>query len=245
MDKSTGELISSTSSSILALAVTSGNPIGNAIAQPCFKSVIDEFIIKPLTDKEQTRIGVVYAGAIEIINKKLKEGQSLRNDGFFNDNEKNAAVILEGTLLKVRDEFEKRKLKFHQNFLANMCFDPTLTYDKLNYMLKTLEKLTYRQLQILAYAGKVVSINTSGWDVKFKRTPQAAHYFDFYCEITELYNDALLQQTGDMISFGGNYKYEISPLGKNFAKLIMLETIPDNEIQDIGNFFDTLNSILH
>lgn len=244
MDKSTGEFISSTSSSILSLAVTTGNPLANAVAQPCFKSVIDEFIIKPLTNKEQTRIGVVYTGAIEIINKKLKEGQSLRNDGFFDDNEKNAGVILEGTLLKARDEFEKRKLKFYQNLLANMCFDITLSYEKLNSMLKIIERLTYRQLQIIAYAYKVKLINTNGWDVKFKRTPAAAHYFDFYSELMELYNYALLQQKGTGISMGGNNEFQISPMGKQFAELLKLEDIPQSETQEIDNFINTLNAIL-
>lgn len=244
MDKSTGEFISSTSSSILSLAVTTGNPLANAVAQPCFKSVIDEFIIKPLTNKEQTRIGVVYIGAIEIINKKLKEGQSLRNDGFFDDNEKNAGMILEGTLLKARDEFEKRKLKFYQNLLANMCFDITLNYEKLNSMLKIIERLTYRQLQIIAYAYRTPLIDSNGWDVKFKRTPAAAHYFDFYSELMELYNYALLQQKGAMISMGGNNEYQISPMGKQFADLLKLDDIPQSETQEIDNFIKTLNAIL-
>ena len=113
-----------------------------------------------LAPSEQARVGGVLALSAEMLKSKLDRGSTLRDDGFFDtqpDGRSNAEEVLESVLRKAQTEYEERKLPYIARLWSNACLDEILVPDMLNYLVKLAEQLTYRQLAIIAIAGKMAN----------------------------------------------------------------------------------------
>lgn len=237
------------------LASVAGAVVGTAIAGPAgtfggaaigpiiaatFKKVGKGIAECFLSENEALRIGLTYKNASDKIQDELQNGKIPRNDDFFEEVEGNrskATVLLEGTLLKSRDEYEEKKLIYYSNFLANINFDKSISFDRANTLLRLIEQLSYRQLLILSYLEIKSVIDMKKWTIAFKDNQSLGDYLDFYSELMSLYNYQLLQQAGNGISMTvGNL--QLSALGKTLCRLMELDSMPDKErysIEDIIN----------
>jgi len=164
--------------------------IGGAAVGPlvalAFKKIGTEISEKILSPREQARVGATYTLALEKISKSLQSGKNVRDDDFFIEQEKGRSkseTLLEGTLLKARNEYEEKKIKFYSNFLANLNFDDTISFEKGNTLLRILEQLSYRQIAILAYFAGIESLNADRWMISFKDKSELGIYQDFYSEL--------------------------------------------------------------
>lgn len=239
----------------------SGAAIGLAIAGPvgaiagavvgplvgaAFKKIGTEISEKIMGPREQARIGATYSLALDKIAKKLEKGMKVRNDDFFtaqeNDRSKSES-ILEGTFLKARNEYEEKKIKCYSNFLANLNFDGSISFEKGNALLRILEQLTYRQLSILAYFSKIEELSTEQWMESFKDNEKLVQYQDFYFELMDIYNKQLLQQPRRGFAMSAT-SLGISQLGKTMCDLIGVDEISENDILKITNTIDSVNYIL-
>ncbi len=106
-----------------------------------------------LGKREEVRVGAVLAFAGEKIREKMENGEQVRQDGFFEeqpDDRSDAEEIFEGVLLAAQREHQEKKLRFYGNLVANIAFDPTISRERANLLLKMGEELTYRQMCLLA-----------------------------------------------------------------------------------------------
>lgn len=208
--------------------------------------VAEDFASRALSTKERNRVDRTYKEIIDKIGKKLEAGSVPRTDDYWAPNAEgvsNATVLLEGVLIKARDEYEEKKRRYFPNLCANMCFAEHLPYERLNTILKLFEQLTYRQLQILAYVNQRGKIETAKWDTHLKVVDEAYKYFDIYYDVFNLYNINLLRQPRQGWSASTN-DLDLSPLGKDLVVLTELYNMPDEEINEISSYIDAINGIL-
>lgn len=224
--------------------------IGGAVVGPlvasAFRKVGLEISEKIMGPREQARVGATYSIALDKISNLLKSGKQVRGDGFFlkmeNDRSK-SETILEGTLLKARNEYEEKKVKFYSNLLANLSFDYSISFDKGNTLLRILEQLSYRQITILAYFSEIESLSTERWITSFKDKSELGQYHDFYSELMDIYNKHLLQQTGGGFSLGIS-SLGISPLGKAMCNLIDIQEINEDDKNEVPKTIELIREIL-
>lgn len=102
--------------------------------------------------RAKARAGLAAAYAINEIKAQVDAGNSPRTDNFFeNTNARSSAdEILEGVILKSKDEYEEKKARYVANILVTGIFDPSFSAEELHHLLKTTDQLTYRQLQLLS-----------------------------------------------------------------------------------------------
>jgi len=233
----------------LAIAGPAG-ALGGAIIGPLvsqtFKKVGLEISERYLGTREQIRVGATYTLALEKISDLIKSGKTVRNDDFFSEQKNDRSkseTILEGTLLKAKNEYEEKKIRFYSNFLANLSFDNSINFEKGNTLLRILEQLSYRQIIILAYFSEIDSLSTERWMISFKDKKELGEYQDFYSELLDLYNKQLIQQTGGGISMSIS-SLGISPLGKTLCNLINIEEILEEDKLKIKEIIESIRDIL-
>lgn len=225
-----------------ALAGAAVGPIVGAV----FKKVGAEISEKIMGPREQARVGATYTLALEKISIMLNSGRKVREDDFYSSQENDRSKsesILEGTLLKARDEYEEKKIICYSNFLANLSFDDSVSFEKGNTLLRILEQLSYRQIAILAYFSDGNSLSTEQWMISFKDNSELGKYQDFYFELMDTYNKQLLQQTGGGISMSVS-SLGISPLGKTMCDLIGIEEIDPDDKVEIKNTIESIRKIM-
>ena len=206
---------------------------------------------KALSKREEERVQKVFKGIISKINKYLEDGKTFRNDeAYYSPTETdipNAQEILEGVLLKAREEYRSKKLVVYRNFFANLCFDETISFEHANFLLHMLSKLSYRQFAILAYISDGRSVPTSGWDASFKSEhAELLRYFDLYSEYIDLYNARLIVQSTAIPGFAlGMSDTNISSLGISVVNLLELnDVIPKEDKENVSKYLDAIAAIL-
>lgn len=128
------------------LAVTFG-----AVGAGISKGLIDA-TGKYLSHREEVRTGAAAAQAIANINGKLKSGQEMRQDDFFEstlNSRSGSEELFEGVLLSSKNEHEEKKVKYIANIFSNSVFLP-ISLGEGNHVLRLANNLTYRQMCVLA-----------------------------------------------------------------------------------------------
>ena len=145
-------------SAAVALELLGKSPPGlGAILAPVLASTLKEFGARSLSAREKTRVGAVAIYAADRISARLMFGDVPRQDGFFAPTGSDRApseALLEGVLLKARDEFEEKKLRHLGWFFANLVFVEDVSPATAYLLLKQFERLSYRQLAILSLIGE-------------------------------------------------------------------------------------------
>jgi hypothetical protein len=112
-----------------------------------------DVIKRSISVRETKRIGATLTFAAAKIREKLDRGQKLREDGFFDGDSTNRAPadeIADGVVMAAQREHEEKKLKFYGNLLANLAFTVGIDRGYSNFLLRTAESLSYRQMCLLA-----------------------------------------------------------------------------------------------
>lgn len=105
--------------------------------------------LRYLSPREQTRIGAVLSLAAVEVQKRLDEGQEIRDDV----SEAKLAELLEGSLLAARNSFEERKIPLLARLLENSLFSRDHMGDLIEALMAA-ENLSYRQLLVIAVIGQ-------------------------------------------------------------------------------------------
>lgn len=232
------------STGVAALSVTFPD---YAFLLSALQPVAEDFASRALSAKERDRVDKTYNEIIGKIKLKLDSGLVPRTDDYWDVNYEpvsNATVLLEGVLIKARDEYEEKKRRYYPNLCANMCFAEHLSYERLNTILRLFEQLTYRQLLILAYVSRNKEINIEGWESNVRLVTETDKYYDVYCEVLNLYNSNLLRNPQQGWSSKGVSCLNLSPLGKDIVLLTELDNMLESEISEVASYIDAINSIL-
>ncbi|MGE7635590.1 hypothetical protein ACQKMZ_25870 [Bacillus paramycoides] len=138
-----------------ALGAT-GGLVGGAIGA-AFSKVGVDITKRMLSSRQEQRILNVLDYCKEKFDERSNAGDKVREDGFFElqeDEWAGSAQILEGVLIKVRDEHEEKKNKYIGYISVNVCFDEKVSMEQANYFIKLASQLTYYQFCIIALVGK-------------------------------------------------------------------------------------------
>ena len=143
----------------LATGLLTGDPVlatvlgvGGKGIEIGFRMIGNEIYERMIGPREKVRAGAAMSLAAAGIRKRLENGESLREGGFFEEpptNRSNFEEVIESTLKKVMDTTEEPKIKFMANLTENIVFDQNLDMDTYRQLLKDLNELTYRQLCII------------------------------------------------------------------------------------------------
>lgn len=162
-----------------------------------------EFKERVLSKREQARIGTAIMYARMKIEKNIKEGKEIRQDGFFEskgEGMSDADEIYEGTLLAAQRDHEEKKLKYYGNLIGNLGFAKEFDKSQANYFIKISEGLTYRQICLLKIIVESMRKNIVLRDKNY-RDRQLNYINDRYLiiilqEIFSLYNLHLINGSG-------------------------------------------------
>ena len=217
---------------------------------PLISTGAKKILPKSLAEREEIRVKQVFQDVIDKIKIKILNGCIPRIDEAYYEYDNgipNAQEVFEGVLLKAREEFQSKKMPFYSNFFANLCFDERINIEHAQFLLSLIERLTYRQLSVLAYLTDNKEVNTNRWDALFKIASNSGlmNYYDFYSEYIDLYNTRLVTQTGNNPGFAlGMSKTRISEMGLLLSNLLELQNIPGKDLENIKKQFDAISAII-
>lgn len=128
-----------------------GAMIGGGAGVVVSKGLI-EFTERFLSNRESMRAVASAAYSIITINDRMEKGEILRNDGFFDEkhSRSQAQELFEGVLIKCKNEYQEKKIKYVSNIYSNAVFDSTLSSENANQILNVAEGLSYRKMCIMS-----------------------------------------------------------------------------------------------
>ena len=132
-----------------------GDRDGSIAAAGFIQPVLADFLNRVLSPMQEHRVLTVSAFAVDFIEKRLKEGEKLRNDGFFSEgtiSRSDAVEVVDSMLFAVEDDPQEKKIPYMAHLIENASFRSSLSADTACYYLKIFGDLTYRQLCMINIA---------------------------------------------------------------------------------------------
>lgn len=223
-----------------------GGPVGAALGgavgastASAIRWVGQELSSRHFAPREEARVGYVFTLAAAEIARRIREGENVRSDGFFNEGQQSrsdAEEIWETVLLKAQREPEERKLPYLAHLLANLAFHPEIGVHMAHQVTKTCEQLTFRQLCILrlTVVGRTYGLREEDYRGQGTFTRDL---YQLLHEYLDLYNRGFINFGGE-VAFGPT---DIKPgsttvqgIGADIYNLMQLWEIPDADIQPIA-----------
>ena len=241
----------------VAAGLLSGDPIlvsvigvGSKALELTFRWVGNEISERMIGPREKVRAGAVTAFAMADIHKRLKSGENLRDDGFFdnmNAGRSDAGEILESVVLKAQRETEEKKIQYMGYLYSNIAFNSQIDVHTAHKFINIAEELTYRQLCIIK-----LSLNTDRIDFNnfgnSNITPKLSSILTDFFEVREKElidpNNLLIKKIHELyLGVSGKvwivgakpseYPKYTDVFRENFIKFTKLDQIPDEHIDSI------------
>lgn len=136
----------------LLLAYFFGERDGSMAAAGVIQEVLADFLNRKLSPMQEHRVLTVSAFAVDFIEKRLKDGEKLRDDVFFSEgtiSRSDAVEVVDSMLFTVEDDPQEQKIPYMAHLIENGCFDKNIHPGLLHFLYKESKSLTYRQLCIL------------------------------------------------------------------------------------------------
>lgn len=253
-----GEATASALGAVLgSVAGPEGSVAGAALAPVAARPLrwaLDEFHARVLAPRERGR--VEKAAWIIIEEMRAREaGDRPRDDGFFDDYEdrlSDAAELLEGTLLHAARQYEERKVRHIALLWPNIERDTTISAAHANHLLKVADRVTYRQLAILAFFAEAQRPR-SKWELAVidligaRSATGALPSRSLLAEMDELSSFGLLGvvQDGGLVApvqatvGGGRFtaslleRTHLTPLGETLHQVLSLSLVPETELEAV------------
>ena len=105
--------------------------------------------------RRETRARTVAELVDVRIRERVADGEDPRSDGFFSDS---GADLAEAVLTAAEGEFEALKLPLLAELATSVAFDASIDAAMANLALRTVQRLSYRQLCLLAALGRNLGI---------------------------------------------------------------------------------------
>lgn len=210
-----------------------GGAAGGAALGTLTQKILVDLANKVLSQREKVRVGAVAFFAIQKITERLENNDSLRNDSFFQSEtgaQSNGEQLFEGVLLKARNEYQEKKIRYFGFFYANLAFAENIAPATANCLLKIMERLTYRQMVLLSLIKREGPIDMEALRRFKHRDP----------DLEALKREEMDLHSSDLGSLGlvlGNdaWRDTLSRLGDVLSDLADLNQIPDSDIDEIRN----------
>lgn len=213
--------------------------IGGTVAAMALKNIGQEFSERQLSPQENYRVGKVLAIAAFEIHQRLENGESLRDDGFFDKkptSRSDAEEIAEAIMLKCQREPQEKKIPYMGFLKAGIPFASNISADMGHQLIKAAEELTYRQLCILKLAVVKDSFGLRDEDYRGHET-FARGLLQILYECVDLYYRAYINFDGS-VAFGPTdvkpKSMTVQGIGTDLFKLMKLSSIPDDDLIPIA-----------
>lgn len=234
--KTGAEMFAVSISSFIGTAV--GGPFGavaGGLLGVILTKICTDLTNRNLSSKEEERITKTLIFANQKTEEHIQKNHIARKDDFYKEDatkRSNAIEIIEGILLKSKDEYQENKLEFFGYFLANISFYENISIEDANHMLNIVSRLTYRQMCILSLIGTKNEFQ----NIKFKKgmyrdmPNPAIETIIVFQEIYDIINGLGLVNNGDAAILGW---YDIMPnelifseIGQLYFDIMELHRIP-------------------
>ena len=224
------------------LAGPAGTVIGGAAgaaATMAVKAIGHEVSARVLSPREEARVGSVFTLAAAEIVERCQNGESVRDDGFFDTGgggRSDAEEVWESALLKSQREAEEKKLPYMAHLLANLAFNTEISAAMAHQMTKAVESMTYRQLCILQLSSTKERFNLRKQSYE-REESFAKDLYQIIFEYYDLYNRGLI----NLGQYLASSPAEINPgtatpqaLGVDIYYQMRLYLIPDDDLEPIA-----------
>ncbi|MCZ8022453.1 MAG: hypothetical protein O9294_11865 [Cytophagales bacterium] len=227
------------------VAGSTGLIIGGAsgpLITKAFKKIGSEIQKRFISQREEIRIGALYAFAIHKLENNIKSGQVMRTDAYFDSKKikrSDAEEIFEGVVLSAQREYEERKVRFIGNLYANICTNEKIKREHANQLIKTSSNLSFRQfclLQLLRDKNSEQSLFS-----KFRSFDKARiEVGDIIIEIRDLQQKGLISITARWNETDDNSipipydDIEITANGILFCEMLSLDEIEKGELEKLN-----------
>lgn len=223
----------------LTMDPVTGSMVGN-FAENTISRVWTEVVSGLLSNREKSRvISVSYIAKCEV-EQKIRNGESVRQDGFFDSNQygrSDAEEVVENVLLKCQKEPQEKKIRFMGYLLANLVFRSDISVDMAHQIINYAEELTYRQLCLLRIATcrDVRKLRDSDYREQ-KLYPNGP--YDILHECSDLFDKEFIS-LGEG-SFGGvtnirPAKMRTQGMGRLIHDLMNLDRVPHDDLDSVAN----------
>ncbi|AXL12208.1 hypothetical protein DXT68_08700 [Microbacterium foliorum] len=109
-----------------------------------------DFANRALSTREEARVSTVLDLAAEEISRRLRDGESFRDDGFFDPGSQDADEVLEGVLRAAQAEHQQKKLPHLARVFANIAFDPPLSAEVANLVIRQAESISWLEMCLVS-----------------------------------------------------------------------------------------------
>lgn len=223
-----------------------GGAVGPLIAK-CLSALGQEVHSRMLGPREVQRIDQTLRIAAKMITDRTAQGETLRNDGFFeseNGNRSAGEEVGEGVLRAAQKECEERKIPYLAALIASVSFESTVGREQANMLIRLIERLSFRQLRLLSFLGRLDELQVPRVDDShLEPRPNSQLAWDIEAELDELISANLLKPvagTYDMLICFHVHSYLLADAGKALFRLAALNTMPLTDLKDFRDFCDRL-----
>jgi hypothetical protein len=203
-----------------------------------------------ITGRGAARATAAAAFAATEIQRRLAEGERLRDDGFFDDEavRSSADEVLEGVMLRCRDEHEEKKAKYYGNLFASAATNERYTVGYLNRALSVLDGLTYQQLCLLGIFSDPDHRSLRAQDYVEVEATLSHDTINVLDQLHNLIQQSLVHRAGppgfDPETLQSSIfimdPFQIAPteirltrLGSQLCDLLQLQDLPDDDLRSI------------
>jgi len=230
-----------------------GGTVGSTFTD-ILKNVGKEVMDKKLSmaERQLVRCGAAYSFAINKIKNNLEFGATPVETFFQKETpgeRTTAEELLEGVLIKAKDEYEEKKVKYLGNLYGNIAFRNGISKQTCNQLINLASNLTYRQYCILAMIKNIAKYNLSQEDYRGKNKFFSTESMYFLQEIFDLYNINLIRciqknLPDSEVFFGltdiAPGRLQLQWIGEILYTLLNLNEIDESEILNMVTFFKSI-----
>lgn len=179
--------------------------IGGGVAGVTVAKGISEVAQRVLSDREHVRIAASSTFILSSLKDRLDQGYQVREDGFFTSDQSNrspAEELFEGVLLKCRDSFEEKKIKYLSKIFEETTFNDEITPETANQILSIAQSMSYRKFCILSFAyknqnGQLTSLHLDTTSYRDCPSDFGIERYLLFQDFYELQNFGLLTRSDD------------------------------------------------
>ena len=212
--------------------------VSGPIISRTLRWVGQEFSSRHLSKREESRAGCVLVLAAAEICQKIENGERVRQDGFFDQDEfgrSGAEEVVENLVMKCQREPQEKKIPFMGYLLANLVFRDDISIDMAHQIIKLADELTFRQLCLLRIAAQSKTLDLRGSDYRGQGSFSNDLYQVLY-ECLDLYTKAFVNFGGE-VAFGPTDVHPgqmvVQGMGSDIHNLMQLWEITDDELSPI------------
>lgn len=223
-----------------------GGPVGAILGGGLGVAItngVKEIINRQLAERENARTAASTAYMFTGIQNRLDSGTQIRQDSFFdNSNGRSSAEeLFEGVLLKCKDQYQEKKIKYISKIFEKATFDIGISPETANQILSMAESFTYRKYCIISFFAQKDNLFNTEELMKevYSWYPNAEFTFELEIlkqDIFDLVNLGIIDQNNLMMVTRNEVipeNFKLTKIGLTLYDLMDLNEIPSEDLDPI------------